>query len=220
MNPPRLRLKHPSGWFAAGREMANALAVLSDAAFKLFVWICLHAERSRGALAVRPAEIARALHKADAEITIALEELLFQGVCRRTVTEAIEITDCFWPYERITADGAEEPRTYLERVKRVFLERACVESAFTAADEKLALQLHDRGVPIQTVERAILLGSLRKYISLVNRRGGTPITSLHYFTLLFEEVQSEKISKDYWGYIAMKVRTVERQWSQSTKETK
>ncbi len=220
MDLPRLRLKHPSGWFAAGQETASALALLSDAAFKLFVWLCLHAERSRGALSVRPAEIARALRKTDTEITAALEELLRTGVCRRTATEAIEITDHFWPYERIAQDGAEAPRAYVDRVKRVFLERACVESAFTAADEKLALELHAGGVPIQTVERAILLGSLRKYISLMNRQGGTPITSLHYFTLLFEEVQREKIPNDYWGYIAMKIRTLERQWPQPTGETK
>src|SRR5450759_4864491 len=30
----RLRLKRPTGWFAAGQEMAAALALLSDAAFK------------------------------------------------------------------------------------------------------------------------------------------------------------------------------------------
>jgi hypothetical protein len=220
VNSTRLRLKHPSGWFAAGREMASALALVSDAAFKLFVWLCLHAERSRGALSLKPAELALALCKANTEITTALEELLLKGVCRRTVGEGIEITDRFWPYERLAEDGIQEPRAYVERVKLVFLERACVESVFTAADEKLALQLHARGVPLQNVERAILLGSLRKYVSLVNRQGGTPITSLHYFTLLFEEVQRETVSSDYWGYIARKVRSIERQWPQPTKETK
>ena len=33
---PRLTLKHPTGWFAAGREMQQALAILSDGAFKLY----------------------------------------------------------------------------------------------------------------------------------------------------------------------------------------
>jgi hypothetical protein len=44
MNPARFRLKHPDGWFAAGREVASALPLLSDAAFKLSVWLCLNAE--------------------------------------------------------------------------------------------------------------------------------------------------------------------------------
>jgi len=39
----RFQLKQPTGWFAAGREVACALELLSDATFKLFVWLCLHA---------------------------------------------------------------------------------------------------------------------------------------------------------------------------------
>jgi hypothetical protein len=42
----RLQLKRPSGWFAAGQEVQQAATSLSDAAFKLFVWLCLHAERA------------------------------------------------------------------------------------------------------------------------------------------------------------------------------
>ena len=44
----RFQLKQPTGWFAAGREVRCALELLSDATFKLFVWLCLHAERGRG----------------------------------------------------------------------------------------------------------------------------------------------------------------------------
>jgi len=43
MNAPRLRLKHATGWFAAGREVTEAMTLLSDAAFKVFLWLCLHA---------------------------------------------------------------------------------------------------------------------------------------------------------------------------------
>jgi hypothetical protein len=39
---PRLRLKRPTGWFAAGQEVATALPLLSDAAFKLYVFLCLN----------------------------------------------------------------------------------------------------------------------------------------------------------------------------------
>jgi hypothetical protein len=66
---------------------------------------------------------------------------------------------------------------------------ACVQSSFTAADEKLALALHHRGVSLLHVERAILLGALRKYATVRQNGGGTPISSLHYFADLFEEVQ-------------------------------
>jgi hypothetical protein len=37
-----MKLKHPQGWFAAGREVSRAIEVLSDAAFKLYIYVCLH----------------------------------------------------------------------------------------------------------------------------------------------------------------------------------
>jgi len=36
MSAARLTLKQSTGWFAAGREVAQALAMLSDGAFKLY----------------------------------------------------------------------------------------------------------------------------------------------------------------------------------------
>ena len=44
MSPPRLQLKQPTGWFAAGREFAQALTLLSDGAFKLYVHLCLQCQ--------------------------------------------------------------------------------------------------------------------------------------------------------------------------------
>jgi len=140
----RFQLKHPTGWFAAGREVACALEMLSDSTFKLFVWLCLHAERH-----------------------------------------------------------------YMAEVKRLFLERRYVQSGFTAADEKLALLLFRRGVSLIHVEHAILLGAVRKYIAVHENGNRTPISSLHYFTDLFEEVQQET-STHYWTYIARKVKTFEQ----------
>jgi hypothetical protein len=209
----RLQLKQPTGWFAAGREVACALALLSDATFKLFVWLCLHAERSQGVLSATRAEIARALGKKESEIHLALQELERQGVCILRGGGVLEIRDHFWPYQRKADSTApDQPRRYVETVKRLFLERRCVQSSFTAADEKLALSLYHRGLSLTHVERAILLGALRKYVAVRQNGRGTPISSLHYFTNLFEEVQQE-ISTSYWTYVANKVNTFEQKWA-------
>lgn len=96
----RLRLKRQSGWFAAGQEVDCALQLLSDAAFKLFVWLCLHAERSRGAVSVTPAALGRTLGKNEHDICLALEELERQGICSVKAERVIEIRDRFWPYQR------------------------------------------------------------------------------------------------------------------------
>ena len=68
MSAPRLELKCASGWFAAGREVRLAATLLSDSAFKLFVWVCLHAERNSGRLRLVVADLARSLQKTEHEI--------------------------------------------------------------------------------------------------------------------------------------------------------
>ena len=79
------------------------------------------------------------------------------------------------------------------------------------SDWRLASQLYRKNVSIQDVEHAILLGALRKYAALITHGSGSPITSLHYFTALFEEVRQET-SPAYWTYLAHKVRAVELRW--------
>jgi hypothetical protein len=141
-----------------------------------------------------------------------LLELEQRGVCKVRPDGIIEIQDRFWPYQRNYACTVNpEWLRYVAEVKRLFLERRCVQSSFTAADEKLALSLFRRGVSLMQIERAILLGSLRKYISALQNSGGTPSSSLHYFTNLLEEVQQE-LSSQYWTYIAQKVKTFEQTW--------
>ena len=186
--------------------------MLSDAAFKLFVWLCLHAERSRGSLLASPAKLASVLGKTESDIRTALEELFQQGVCNAPSADVIQIADRFWPYQR---DGnsapPEELAAYIDQVKRCFLQRRCVQSMFTPADEKLAGQLYRNGISLVEVERAILLDSLRKYDALANH-GGTPITSLHYFTAQFEEVR-QNTPAGYFDYVAYHVRKLEQNWN-------
>jgi hypothetical protein len=214
----RCQLKQPNGWFAAGREVECALQLLSDAAFKLFVWFCLHAQRSRGSLSATPAELAAALGRSQSDIQVALQELQRQKVCVVSPGGAIEISDRFWPYRR-SCDPAssDEARRYVEEVKRLFLQPRCVQSRFTVADEKLARQLYHQGVPLIQVERAILLGTARKYSALHQNGRGTPISSLHYFHHLFEEVRQE-ISTQYWQYVAKKVKAFEQEWTGFTSD--
>ena len=217
----RLELKRPNGWFAAGQEVKCALQLLSDGSFKLFVWLCLHADRSRGTLSGSPAELARALGKEEGEIKRALEELERQEVCALRSNGLVEIRDRFWPYQRKpNSSTSDESRDYIAEVKRVFLERRCVQSSFTIADEKMALSLFNRGVSLIHVQRAILLGSVRKYAAIVQTGRGTPISGLHYFSSVLEEVQQE-ISPQYWKYVVQKVKAFEQAWSSfNLQETK
>src|SRR5918994_1069770 len=69
------RLKHPTGWFAAGREVSRALPLLSDGAFRLYIYVCLNADRSTGLLKIGHADLVKALGKNRRSVIAYLDEL-------------------------------------------------------------------------------------------------------------------------------------------------
>ena len=201
--------------------------MLSDGAFKLYVYVCLQAERSSGRLRFRQNELAQSLGKSPRSITSYLKELQRQDVCQVQAAAnqhqrgSIEIADCFWPYHKRLSEtplssldslnGFGKKSRYIEQVRQLFLSRACVQGTFSAADEKLATAWYQCHVPLEQVERAYLLGCARKYIAL-NHPGATLISCLHYFTALLSEVVELKVSADYWSYLSHKVDRLERSW--------
>lgn len=208
MRLARLRLKRATGWFAAGIEMEQALFLLSDSAFRLFVWICLRADRSTGTLRVDRAQLARVLRRRPHEIARDLEELTRLEVCRMA-RDHIIVQDRFWPYERACAAIETAEPGYVSAVKRAFLQHACVRSSFAAADEKLAREWQHRGLSLETVEHAILLGVARKYAALLNGGAATPITALEYFAGIIAELEQEPANPAYWTYVERKVHALE-----------
>ena len=222
MSQPPLALKRPTGFFAAGRELDQALALLSDGAFKLFVHVCLHAERATGRLRFRQADLAQRLSKSPRSIGSYLEELRCKGVCEvyaaanQHRTGSIEISDRFWPYRKHAADKpAQQSARYIERVRKLFRSRPCVAGGLTAADERLAEEWQRRRVPFEQLERAYLLGCTRKYVALLNHPGAPLISSLRYFETLLGEVSEPHVSAGYWQHLARQVEQLERRWRQS-----
>jgi chromosome segregation and condensation protein ScpB len=213
MSPaPRLVLKQSTGWFAAGWNFAEAMTTLSDAAFKVFAWLCLNADRHTGRIRITVAEMAQALGKSEEEIETARDELVKRGVCHRGMDLELEIADRYWPYEK--QPPASGPVTYVAQVRKLLSEPACIRCRFSAADEKLARDLHQRGVSLAQVEHAIRLGCARKYATLLsNPAVVTPIASLSYFAAVIDEVIHESNTSDtYWAYIRRKAITLEREW--------
>jgi hypothetical protein len=210
MKPTRMQLKYATGWFAAGREVEEALTLLSDSAFRLFMWICLRAQRSTGSLHVNAAQLARMLGKTPRDIVGDLEQLVRTRVCE-IANDQIVIQDRFWPYARLSTD-ADARSAYLTAIKRAFLAHTCVVSAFTAADETLAREWDRRGIAVETVERAILLGVARKYTASINHGFAGRITSLEYFAGVLTEVEHLPASSDYWAYLARKIQKLEAEY--------
>ena len=212
MSGTQLVLKRPTGWFAAGWQFGQALGELSDAAFKLYAWLCLNADRRTGQLHSTVAELSAALNKPGPWVEPSLRELLERGVCRWVETDVLEMADRYWPYEK--QPRRKESPDYVGEVRRMLLAPACVRSSFTASDERLARDLDQRGVLLEHLQRAIWLGCARKYVAMLNGQPPMPITSLRYFLGLIEEVGQTNAPDAYWTYVRSKARQLERQWLQ------
>lgn len=214
MNAPRLILKQPIGWFAAGREVAQAMTLLSDGAFKLYLHLCLQADRHTARVILNTVEWMQGLGKDPAWIEACLGELYREKVCERYGV-IVEICDRFWPYQKQVGGVAAAPEAeFVRQVRTAFLKPACVRSTFTAADHKLALNLYRREIPLEQVRWAIWLGCARKYMAMLNGQTRQPITSLAYFASLIEEVGQSQTPASYWDHVRRKMEAMEKRWAQ------
>jgi len=213
------KLKHSSGWFAAGREVSRALALLSDGAFRLFIYFCLNADRRTGQMRITHADLAKAVGRSRRSIIIYMNELQKQQVCRvqsaanQHAPGHIEICDTFWPYEKARKEEAPKDRTsYIDQIRNLMGSRRCIASSFAPADENLANALFERGVPIQQIERGFLLGCARKYSTLLNNKSSELIVAFSYFRNVIEEAGELQMSEDYWRYLQRRADQMEQQW--------
>lgn len=216
------RLKRRGGFFAAGTEFARALDVLGDGAFKLFAHVCLEADRASGRLAFDRGELAGRLGKSRSALGRHLRELVRADVCELETApnqhrnSVLAVRTEYWPYRAAEVVGPAGPgpdaSAYVEAVRRAFLGPACVQAAFGPADERLAVGWHARGVPLQTVRHAILLGCVRKSMALIDRPAAQPVRRLRYFEPLLREVQRESFPASYWRHLEFNLGRCEDYW--------
>ena len=219
------------GWFAAGEEFERALRVLSDPTFKVFAYVCLRAERASGCLEFTTSGLARELGKSRASVGRSLRELVEQGICELEAApnqhrgSRLRVRPEYWPY--VDREGRPSPPAmsrgivteegaYVAQVREMFGKRACVQAGFGPADERLAADWQRAGVSLETVRRAILLGSVRKLMSMLDRPGSEPIRSLRYFAGLVQEVRQEQMSAGFWKHLELSLERCERSWRQRT----
>ncbi len=68
-------------------------------------------------------------------------------------------------------------------------------------DRLLAAQLHDRAVPLKTVENALVLAAARRLLRPADASPLATVRSLAYFQSVIEEVQQLKVSDDYFLHL-------------------
>jgi hypothetical protein len=221
MSTTPLALKNPKGWFAAGAEVAKALTTLSDGAFKLFLYLCLNARRDTGVLETTQTELARNLKKGTAAIRAYLGEMETAGVCLSRFSHSpasrgrVEVTEAYWPYQKAEPDKLDDQaEAFVSALKKLLEARACVQIVFSTADEILAQSWCECALPIEQIERAILLGCVRKYASWRNNPRQGPIRSLRYFQPVLDELQQPEAAPDYWDYLRSRLERMERLWNE------
>jgi hypothetical protein len=221
MSQQRIALKNPMGWFAAGREVARAMALLSDGAFKVYMYVCLTADRSTGRMKVVHTDIATTLKKSRRSVVTYLEELREHQICsieaarNQHAAGHIEVCDPFWPYVKYRGDQDRDKTlgSYVEAIRQLLAARKCVKPVFNPVDEKLAAQLFREHVELKQIEHGVLLACARRYVALLNGTAEGLISGLTYFRAAIEEVRHLQIRKDYWQHLASRVGKFEQQWS-------
>jgi hypothetical protein len=218
-------LKEPSGWFAAGASFRRALQTLSDGAFRLFAYLCLEADRRTGCFEAVQGELAKALGKSRRIVGKYIDELKHKQVCivrsarNQYGRTCIEIRDEYWPYRRtaeVESVNGQVRNPYVEEIKDSFVALGCTNGTFNARDAQFAQGLQQRGIQLDTVQDALLMGAVRKYISWLNGGSPQPIGSLAYFEALVSEIQERPLAADYREYLRRKVTQLAKTWAKES----
>jgi hypothetical protein len=73
-------------------------------------------------------------------------------------------------------------------------------------DRLLALQLYQRGVPLHTVENALVLAAVRRLIRAADAPPLATVRSLAYFLPVIEEVLETEVGEEYFQYARQKLQ--------------
>ena len=98
------------------------------------------------------------------------------------------------------------PALYVSAVLTLFADLPDTPLRASASDQWLARRFHDDGVPLQVVEAALLLGSLRRLIRPADAPQLSPIRSLAYFRPVIDELRTHPVPEGYLDYLRLKMR--------------
>jgi hypothetical protein len=222
-NNRKFRLKKNNGWFPAGESFLNAMSVLSDHTFKLFVFVCLNADRETATYTASVTRLTAVLGRFRTEVDRYIAELQNKKVCLVNRAPYSPITfrvlDAYWPYE-CDAGPAVPPDdgSYVDAVRTLFLGLGCTSGRFGPSEAGQARNLEKRGISLQELEDAMIVGACRKYVSWLSNGPSDPIASLHYFESLIEEIRERPFPPGYRDHLRTEVKKLTDQWEHGCKQ--
>ena len=98
--------------------------------------------------------------------------------------------------------GREE---YIQKVLTAYRQTPGTTGTIRRPDRLLAAQLHARGVPLHTVENALVLAASRRLLRPTHALPLGTIRSLAYFLPVIDEVLELTVSPDYFQYLRSQI---------------
>lgn len=95
---------------------------------------------------------------------------------------------------------------YVTAVVTLYMNMPDTPLRISASDQWLARHFYQDGVALETVETALLLGSLRRLIRPADSPRLAPIRSLAYFRPLIDELKQNPAPENYRDYLRLKLR--------------
>jgi hypothetical protein len=90
---------------------------------------------------------------------------------------------------------------YVRKVLDAYRQTPGTTGSVRRQDRLLAAQLHDRAVPLKTVENALVLAAARRLLRPADAPPVATVRSLAYFQPVIDEVQNLKVSDDYFQHL-------------------
>ncbi|HUQ90426.1 MAG TPA: hypothetical protein VM120_02015 [Bryobacteraceae bacterium] len=98
-----------------------------------------------------------------------------------------------------------EQNEYVRRLLEAYSTTPGTCGVVRRADRLLAAQLHERGVPVETVENALTLAATRRLMRPADAPPLGTVRSLAYFVPVIDEVLDLKAGQDYYRYLRSKL---------------
>ena len=98
-----------------------------------------------------------------------------------------------------------QQRDYVQAVLNAYRQLTDTPDRLRPPDRRLARQLHERDIPLNTVKDAILLAAARRLIRPPQAPRLSPIRSLYYFVPVIEELLNKPLPDGYARYLKGKI---------------
>jgi hypothetical protein len=101
-------------------------------------------------------------------------------------------------------------KDYIRKVLDAYRRTPGTTGAVRRSDRVLAAVLYDRGVPVTTVENALILAASRRMFRPPDATPLQTIRSLHYLLPVIDEILQLRISQNYFRYLQFHIDRVQQ----------